>query len=132
MKKILIGLAATVALSSTAALADTQAVKEMNDYSHILEVANKNREASSRPSEFVIYHQDSHRPCPPEHAHGKGKHHHHEMEHKAEHHHKHEGEHHHHHHHHHDGMKKKSDEKKAQKPAVSEQTQKPAEGSSAQ
>lgn len=128
MKKLLAGLVAVAALSSTAAMAETPAQRELNDFSHILSVTNKNREASAKPSEFVIYHQDSHRPCPPEHEHaqhGKMMHHHHaKPEHKAEHKHEHKRDEHKHHHHH--DMKKDKSAKTDKKPAVSEQNQSPA------
>jgi hypothetical protein len=104
MKKIIVGLATVVALSSTAAMADTPAVKELNNYDHIVAVGTKNREATNRASEFVIYHQDARRPC----GH-KGKH---EAAKKEEH------KHHHHHHH-----MKDDGKKAAKKPAVNEQNQ---------
>lgn len=110
MKKITIGLVAFAATAySSAVLADTPTVREMNSFDHIQTVSSKNRALTNNASEFVIYHQDGH-PCPPKHAKGeKGKH---EHEHGKKHHHEHkaaeEGKHHHHHHH-------KKDEKKAQK-----------------
>ncbi|HEU5048395.1 MAG TPA: hypothetical protein VFT64_11205 [Rickettsiales bacterium] len=99
MKKLTASLvSAVVVLSSTAAFADTPVVREMNSFSHILEIANKSRAQAAAPSEFVIYHQEAgHKPCPEKHA-KKGKKHHGKKEHAAEQHHgkKHHGHKHHH------------------------------------
>jgi hypothetical protein len=70
MKKIATSLIVSAAmLASSAAFAETPAVREMNSFPYILKLAAKSRAAGA--SEFVIYHQDH--PCPPKGM--KGKHH---------------------------------------------------------
>ncbi len=105
MKKFTASLVAFAALTSTAALADTPVVRDMNTYDNILKVAMKNR-MQGGASEFVIYHQDSRHPCPPE----KGKKHPHEHE-KAK-----DDGHKHHHHHHDDGKDAKKVDKVKKSP----------------
>jgi|GEM_PF-976441 len=92
MKKITAALAALAVFSSTAALADTPAVREMNNFDSIMKKVGIT--SAPKNSEFVIYHQDAHKPLPPKAAkkdkkHGKkGEHHkgeHHKGEHKGEH-----------------------------------------------
>lgn len=75
MKKLTAGIVSVVvALSATSVLAETPTVRQMNSFSHVLDVSNKNRVQAANPSEFVIYHQDApHKPCPP-HTKGKEKH----------------------------------------------------------
>lgn len=93
MKKLTASLvSAAIVLSSSAVLADTPTVREMNSFSHIMEIANKNHVQAAAPSEFVIYHQDAaHKPCPPKK--GKKGHKHHDKkahgEHKGKKHHGH-------------------------------------------
>ena len=79
MKKISVALAAFVALSSTVAFADTNtpAVREMNKFETVLKKAAVKPNASSKASEFVIYHQEAPKPCAGKHGerHGKKRHH---------------------------------------------------------
>lgn len=99
MKKIATSLIVSAAmLASSAAFAETPAVREMNSFPYVLKLAAKSR-AAGNASEFVIYHQDH--PCPQKGM--KGKHHdHHGMKAGAAHH----GKKHHHDH------GKKADQKK--------------------